>query len=337
MLGGMKTLFGFMCAALLVLGGAPARAESSPAAARAPAPRAQVQQLKVTVLSTMLADTQGLGEWGFAALIEADGHRVLFDTGFYPGTVLENARLLGVDLSTVTDVILSHNHDDHTGGLVTLRRELAKKNPKALSRAHVGRGIFWSRVSSSGKGGEGNPMVAFRSQYEALGGQFIEHAEPVELFPGAWLTGPVPRVHPERNWSGKGQVKAPGGLVEDTIPEDQSLVLDTAQGLVLVAGCGHAGVINTLEFARARVREAPVHAAIGGFHLFNADDKTLEWTGGKLRELKLGHLSGGHCTGIESLHRLRELTGLDRGHCVVTAVGSSFELGKGLDPLKIAR
>jgi 7,8-dihydropterin-6-yl-methyl-4-(beta-D-ribofuranosyl)aminobenzene 5'-phosphate synthase len=293
-----------------------------------------VKDLKITVLSTMLADDKVLGEWGFAALIEADGRRILFDTGYFPNTVLQNAKALGIDLSNVTDVILSHNHDDHTGGLVTLRRELSKQNPAALSRAHVGQGIFWSRP---GKSGEGNPMVAFRPAYEAIGGSFVEHTGPAELAPGVWLTGPVPRVHPERNWSGKGRVQAPQGLVEDTLPEDQSLVIDTEQGLVVVTGCGHAGIINILEEARKRVRPAPVHAVIGGLHLFPADEKVLAWTGRKLKEMKLGHLMGAHCTGIEAVFRLRELAGLQRRTCVVGAVGASFELGKGLDPLDIAR
>ncbi len=248
--------------------------------------------------------------------------------------MLQNAKALGIDLSGVTEVILSHNHDDHTGGLVTLRRELSKRNPAALSRAHVSPGIFWSRPRKSG---EGNPMVAFRTQYEAAGGSFIEHTGPVELAPGVWLTGPVPRVHPERNWSGKGQVQSPQGLVEDTIPEDQSLVVDTDQGLVVVTGCGHAGIINILDFARQQVRAAPIHAVIGGLHLFNADEQVLAWTGRKLREMKLGHLMGAHCTGIEAVFRLRELAGLQRRTCVVGAVGASFELGKGLEPLEIAR
>ncbi len=84
-----------------------------------------VKALKVTVLSTMLAGDVGIGEWGFAALVEADGRRLLVDTGDRPETVLHNAAELGIDLSTVTDLILTHNHDDHTGGLVTLRREMA--------------------------------------------------------------------------------------------------------------------------------------------------------------------------------------------------------------------
>jgi len=335
----MKPFSLLLCAALSL--GTSARAETPPAAPAAPPPvaapgvkpsQARVKNLRVTVLSTMLAD-RGLGEWGFAALVEADGHRILFDTGAHPNTVLQNAQELGIDLSGITDVILSHNHDDHTGGLVTLRRELSRKNPAALSRAHVSRGIFWSRP---GRAGEGNPMVAFRPEYEAAGGSFIEHTGPVELAPGVWLTGPVPRTHPERNWSGKGRVQSPQGLVEDTLPEDQSLVVDTDQGLVVITGCGHAGIINILEFARKQVRSAPIHAAIGGLHLFRADEKALAWTGHKLREMKLGNLMGAHCTGIEAVFRLRELAGLQRSTCVVGAVGASFELGKGLDPLELA-
>src|SRR5277367_6070407 len=78
-----------------------------------PVTHRQVKTLKVTILSTMLAD-DGIGEWGFAALVEADGHKILFDTGARPNTVLENARELKLDLSDVQDVILSHFHDDHT-------------------------------------------------------------------------------------------------------------------------------------------------------------------------------------------------------------------------------
>jgi 7,8-dihydropterin-6-yl-methyl-4-(beta-D-ribofuranosyl)aminobenzene 5'-phosphate synthase len=82
----------------------------------------QVKTLKVTVLSTMLAD-RGLGEWGYSALVEVDGKKILFDTGANPDVVLKNAKSLGIDLSDVEDVVISHNHDDHTGGLLTLRRE----------------------------------------------------------------------------------------------------------------------------------------------------------------------------------------------------------------------
>src|SRR4051812_16046706 len=84
-----------------------------------PATLHRVGSVRVTVLSTMLA-TSGIGEWGFAALVEADGHKILFDTGARPDTVASNIKEMRIDLSGVRDVILSHNHDDHTGGLVTL-------------------------------------------------------------------------------------------------------------------------------------------------------------------------------------------------------------------------
>ena len=294
-----------------------------------------VQSLRVKVLSTMLTGgTVGMGEWGFAALIEVDGQQILFDTGARPETVLKNVREMGIDLANVKDVILSHNHSDHTMGLLTLRREFAKTNPTALSRVHVGKGIFWNRPSNNG---EGNYVVKIKSDYEATGGTFIEYNEPKEILPGVWLTGPVPRAHAERNWSGTGRVKAPEGLVEDTIPEDMSLVAVTDKGLVVISGCGHAGIVNTLEYARKKVQAAPIHAALGGFHLFALNDEKLDWTAGKMKEFGLKNFLGAHCTGIEAVYRLRQQTGLDRQSCVVGAVGASFDLGKGIDPTALAR
>jgi 7,8-dihydropterin-6-yl-methyl-4-(beta-D-ribofuranosyl)aminobenzene 5'-phosphate synthase len=298
-------------------------------------PASRVQTLTVTVLSTMLADTRGLGEWGFAALVEADGHRLLFDTGARPDTVLANARELGIDLAGVRDVVLSHHHGDHTGGLVALRRELGKTDPRAVSRAYVGPGIFLSRPADDGR--ETNATVALKGPYEAAGGRFVEVDRPTEVFPGTWLTGPVPRRHPERNWSGQMQVRTAQGLVEDTLPEDLSLVLDTDKGLVVVTGCGHAGVVNIVEYARAAVRPAPVHALIGGRHLFSADDKALGWTGDRLREAGVSHLLGAHCTGVEAVYELRGLLRLERKSCVVGAVGSRFDLKTGIEPGTIAR
>jgi 7,8-dihydropterin-6-yl-methyl-4-(beta-D-ribofuranosyl)aminobenzene 5'-phosphate synthase len=300
--------------------------------------RQHVGSVRVTVLSTMLADA-GIGEWGFSALVEADGRRILFDTGARPDTVLNNAREMGVDLANISELILSHSHWDHTGGFIALRRELAKSNPAALSRTHVGKGIFLSRVSPAGT--EANIMIDARKQYEAGGGVFIEHAKAEEIFPGAWLTGPIPRKFPERNWTmnGKsGTLRMPdGSTAEDTLPEDQSLVFDTDRGLVILSGCAHSGIINTIDYARHSVREAPIVSAIGGFHLFESDDDHLKWTGEKLREFGVQSLMGAHCTGIEAVYRLRQVAGLDRRTCIVGAVGASFDLNTGFKPLRIAR
>jgi len=288
----------------------------------------RIHALKVTILSTMLVgDTIGIGEWGFSALVEADGHEILVDTGARPDTVLQNSRELNVDLSRVREVILTHNHDDHTTGLLTLRREMMKKNPAALSVVHVAKGIFYSRPSAEG---EDNPMIAIRKEYEATGGRFIEHSGGKDIFPGAWLTGPVPRKYPERNWSVRGKVQTPDGLVEDTIPEDQSLVLDTTQGLVVLTGCGHAGIVNILTYTATRFPGRDVDAVIGGLHLFPASDEQLDWTGDEFKKFKVANLIGAHCTGIEAVYRLRQRVGLTRSTAVVGTVGTVFTLDKGI-------
>ena len=304
--------------------------------ARAETPAAPVKALKITILSTMLADGQELGEWGFAALVEVDGHRILFDTGAHTDVVLKNVRSLGVDLTTVPEVILSHNHWDHVGGFMTLRESVLAKTPGALARTHVGQGIFYPRVSIR-PDVEDNQMLRIKADYEKTGGIFVEHAQPVQLYPGVWLTGPVPRKYPERNWSGSGQVVTPAGTVEDNLPEDMALVFDTGDGLVVLTGCGHAGVINIIDYALTFIRPARVHALIGGIHLFNAKEETLAWTVGKLNEFGVDNFIGAHCTGIETVYRFRHDLGLDRAHAVVGADGATFELGKGVDPGHIAR
>ena len=326
----MKTLMEAMRAAVVV--GVSAMVCASAGAVET----ARVQALKITVLSTMLADGQELGEWGFAALVEADGRHILFDTGAKTDVVRRNAGTLGIDLTTVPDVILSHSHWDHTGGFMTLRKAVLEKTPAALARTHVGEGIFYPR-NSAVPGVKDQSMLALKAQYEATGGVFVSHTKAVQLYPGVWLTGVVPRKHPERNWSGSGRVTTPTGEAEDTLPEDMALVVDTALGLVVLTGCGHAGVINTIEHARAVVRPARVHALIGGVHLFNAKEATLAWTVEQLRGVGVDNLLGGHCTGIEVVYQLRAALGLDRAHAVVAAVGSKFELGKGIDARTIAK
>ena len=289
--------------------------------------------MRIVILSSMLTDRRGLGEWGFSALVEARGRRLLFDTGGRPDIVLRNAEALGLDLASIEDVVLSHGHWDHTGGLVPLRRELRGKNPAALSRAHVAPGFF---VQRSRDGKPFSLSESARAEYEGLGGSFVEHDRPTELWPGVWTTGPVPRRHAEGTLPRDIVAQTERGPGRDEVPEDASLVLDEPEGLVVLTGCGHAGVVNTLEAARS-VRDARVIAVVGGLHLYEADDATLAWTGAQLQRFGVAHILGTHCTGIEAVFQLRASAGLDRRTCVVGAVGSSYEVGKGIDPGSLAR
>ena len=318
-----------LLATLLAVASAAPSALAQPAAAGH-----RVKSLDIKILSTMLAD-EGFGEWGFAALVEVDGRKILFDTGAHEDTVQRNLRELKLDLSDVELVILSHNHGDHTTGLMTLRRQFAAANPKALSTAYAGTGLFYPRLDAGGQ--VDDRMNGIKRAYEATGAKVVEVSKPIEILPGVWLTGPVPRVHPERNWSNVGKVRTPAGDVEDTVPEDMTLVVQTEQGPIYLFGCGHAGVINTLEHARKTIDPRPVKAVIGGVHLFGATDQHLAWTAGQLKSFGVQQFVGAHCTGIEATYRIRELAGLTRQTAMVGAVGASYSLDKGINAVRVAK
>ena len=291
----------------------------------------------VTVLATNSADLvpgasggPTRGEWSFSAWVEVGERAFLFDSGWSPRNVLDNASALGIDLSRAEDLVLSHHHGDHTGGVLTLRTELAQLDPKALSRIHVARGIFASRPGPDGV--ERNPMIAIREQVEATGAEFLVYDEPTEIAPAVWVTGPVARVHEEKNYpTGPDRVVLEDGERRpDVIPESQSLVVLAKGGPILVSGCGHAGLINTLEQARERISPHAAQAAIGGFHLFGAADEVFRWSAEKLGELELGSLIGSHCTGFEAVYRIRELSGMSRETARVGAIGTRYEAGRGI-------
>ncbi|MDX1385185.1 MAG: MBL fold metallo-hydrolase, partial [Thermoanaerobaculia bacterium] len=128
-----------------------------------------------------------------------------------------------------------------------------------------------------------------------------------------------------------------GERLPDTIPESQSLVVLAAEGPVTISGCGHAGLVNTLDHVRATIADLPPHAAIGGFHLFAADDETLSWTADRLVDAGLGHLLGSHCTGFETVVKIRDRASLEPGRAVIGAVGTRFEAGAGIVPGNINR
>jgi len=126
------------------------------------------------------------------------------------------------------------------------------------------------------------------------------------------------------------------GRVEDNVPEDSALVFETKEGMVILTGCSHAGIINIAEYARSIAGDQPLLAVVGGLHLFNATDQVLAWTGARLKSYRLENLLAGHCTGIEATYRLRESTGLSRKTAGVSATGSSYTLGLGIDARLLA-
>ena len=293
------------------------------------------ENVTVTILSSNLANGNTVGEWGLSALVEVDGACVLFDAGRHPETVVHNAEVLGADLSCVTDLVLSHHHSDHTTGVIPILEALG--NSGSIERVHVARGFFRPRrIPTRSETAEANQMIQERQALEAAGLEFVIHDGPSEILQGIWITGSVPRPHSEENYPAQIRIEESGEWVRDWVPESQGLTIVTEKGHIVLLGCGHSGVVNMLTHVQSAIADRPIHALMGGLHLFNATDQTLGWTADRLREIGVEHLMAGHCTGIEPLFRLRTGLNLTRRTAVVGAVGSQFVLGKGIQATAIA-
>jgi 7,8-dihydropterin-6-yl-methyl-4-(beta-D-ribofuranosyl)aminobenzene 5'-phosphate synthase len=256
-----------------------------------------------------------LGEHGLAYWIEMDDHCVLFDTG--QGRVLaENAATLGVDLDRAESIALSHGHYDHTGGLTdALRGESPKTvllHPAALDPKYARNFDGTSREI-------GLPDVSRRAIESA--DRVIHAMEPVPLAGNLNLTGPVPRITDFEDTGG------PFFLDEDCrkadpLEDDQSLFFDTSKGTVVVLGCAHSGVINTLEHIGRLTDGRPLHAVIGGMHLVHASAERIERTVEALRRFDPQLLAPAHCTGTAATVALWQAF---PGHCTDCSVGTRFQ------------
>jgi 7,8-dihydropterin-6-yl-methyl-4-(beta-D-ribofuranosyl)aminobenzene 5'-phosphate synthase len=289
-----------------------------------PAARAQqVSKVKITILSTMLADLHGVGEWGFSALVEEDGNRILFDVGGRPTTVRDNAQELKLDLGGIQQVILSHNHFDHTAGLPAIRQRFP--DGKTGSMAYIGSGFFQRDSFLVGM------RIADSLAYVGSGGRFVVVDRFMKIAPGVWITGPIPRKYPaEKNYPRNMTIKVDGRVSEDIVAEDMSMVIETGKGLILLTGCGHAGLVNIMDYVQQQFPGQKITAVVGGIHLLDAADEQVAWTAGKLKEAGVQYFLGTHCTGINATYRIRELTGLSKTTCLYGGVGTSFDLDKGI-------
>ncbi len=236
------------------------------------------------------------GEHGLAMLITSDDGTLLWDTGG-SGEVLEhNLRYLGVDAANIGAVALSHAHYDHTGGLAWLLQQ----HPGLPVHMHAA-GLV-ARYSRRPGGTESIGLGLTGEALEAASELHL-HEQPAELLPGVFLTGSVqPRPHP-RGASAHHVVIRDGREVADPYEDDMSLVLETGEGLVLVCGCCHAGLRNTLAYVRAHWG-APIHAVLGGTHLATAEDQELAAVEAALEELGVPQLYLNHCTGEQAIRRL---------------------------------
>jgi 7,8-dihydropterin-6-yl-methyl-4-(beta-D-ribofuranosyl)aminobenzene 5'-phosphate synthase len=279
--------------------------------------------VRIRFLSTQLAANAAVrSEWGFSALIEADDVRLLFDTGNLPDTVTMNARALGVGLEGVHDIVLSHWHPDHTGGVLALLAAVGAGETNIYAHPR----IFDEKFRRAAPDMPANLLRQQRSAIEAARGVFRLSSEAREIAPGFALTGTVPRPHAaDQKLPDIAVVREGEKLVIDTVPDEQSLIINTRDGLVVVTGCGHAGVVNTVEHVRSLFPNRPIAAVVGGFHWYASAESDVVEAGRQLRTLGVSRLTGAHCTLVEPMFTLRQ-HGWSREAAAIGAVGDDFVL-----------
>ena len=249
-----------------------------------------------------------LAEHGFSALVEIakgdDRHRLLFDAGTSPDGVVENMRRLSIDASSVEAIVCSHGHFDHTTGLDGLIRTLGPTNLPVLIHPH-----FWRRrrVTLPGREPLEIPTTSRRA-LEGAGFDILEDRQPSFLFQRSVLvTGEVARTTGYEPGFPVQQAWLDGAWTPDPLVlDDQALVVDVKdKGLVVMTGCGHAGVVNICRYAQRLVKERPVYAVLGGFHLNGPlFEPLIPRVCDDLAAMQPRVVVPAHCTGWRAQHAL---------------------------------
>lgn len=258
-----------------------------------------INELKITVLCDNKVGKKGLlAEHGLSFALDCDGEKILFDTG--QGYVLKNnANVLQTNLKDFNKVVLSHGHYDHTGGLMTF----AKENSKAKIYAHPD--VFLKRYVKENKGFRDCGIPFTKKELEEAGFDFSLSSDTQEISPGLILAGQVPRNVSMRYPTFVCPVNE--GWEEDKLLDDQFLLASTTWGEVLILGCTHSGLENTLLYAKELSGGKDIKAVIGGMHLVNTPLDEMDKHIKILKEMKVEYVIPMHCSGFYAMAELSRI------------------------------
>ncbi|HEY41276.1 MAG TPA: MBL fold metallo-hydrolase [Dehalococcoidia bacterium] len=256
--------------------------------------------VRITTLSENTANYGFLGEWGLSILVEADGVQVLMDTGLNLSAAY-NAQVMRLDLSTIDRIVLSHGHADHTGGLC----EVLRLTGAVEIIAHPD--IWVDKFTRRSEGNERKISIPFsQKELEDLGARFNLTREPIRITGNIMTTGEIPMITDYEEIDSHLFIREGDEFKPDPLADDLALVIDTEFGLVVILGCAHRGMVNTLRHAQTLTGRERVYAVIGGTHLIGASEERLERTIADLREMDIQRLGVSHCTGFPASARLAQ-------------------------------
>ena len=239
-----------------------------------------------------------LSEHGLSFYIDTGSKKILFDCG-QGAAFYANLYPMGIYLSLIDIVALSHGHYDHTGGL----EYVLSRNNKAVIYAHPAAILPKFKNENGSVRDIGMPEFSKNSLIKR-NSHFKQTTKPTEIASGVFLTGEIPREHEEERVGSENFCKDLAGKIPDDIPDDQSLFIKTPEGTVVLLGCAHSGLINTLNYIHKLTGGQPFATVIGGTHLRSASDERIHWTLNELRRFKINKIAPAHCTGVSATNAI---------------------------------
>ena len=276
------------------------------------------QKVKITTLVENTAEGDGLlSEHGISFWVEYGDRKILFDTG-QTGAIMRNAEILGINLAETEAIVISHGHFDHTGGLEPALN-VAKKAKIYLHPDVLDKKYSFHGGSSRSIGISSGTKKTIESHADT--NQVVWTKGPTEIFPGLFVSGQVPRTNEfeveEEEFFLDENAKQP-----DILRDDQSLYFNTENGLVVVFGCAHAGLINTLDYVTQVSGVKHVHTIMGGFHLVGSGKEKMSKVIDNLERFGIQRIGPGHCTGMEAALEFRKHY---PRRCFMCSAGTSCE------------
>ncbi len=243
-----------------------------------------------------------LGAHGFSALVEVVDEkgvecRVLFDTGPNYSVLRNNCEVMGIDMNKIDAIVLSHGHYDHTGGLLELLNKLSRKVP-VICHPDCFKPKFVSKPKIRYNG------IPFALRDLENKAWIILSRDPLKIADSIITSGEIPRKTAFEKINRNMLTIVNGKLINDQLLDDQSLIINFKRGAIIITGCAHAGIVNTILRAQELLASSKIEAVIGGFHLISASNSRISETIEYFKNLNIKSIMPCHCTGEKAIHEM---------------------------------